>query len=632
MKYEILEKIKSPKNLKNLSIDDLKKLSFEVRDRIITVLSKNGGHLSSNLGIVEITIALHRVFNSPTDKFIFDTSHQTYCHKILTERNKDFDSIRQLHGLCGFAHPFESTHDPFFLGHSGTSLSLSMGLAKSRDLKKQNHHVISILGDGSLTCGLTLEALNNISKNTSKFIVILNDNKMSISQNVGNIKNILSRFLSNPISNKLYYKVLNYCEKIPAYGCFIARQIKKLTASLKTFVSPASFFEQFGFYYTGPIDGHDIKKIITTLEAVKNQKNPILLQILTTKGKGMPIAMANPTPYHGVKPFNLKTGKLNACLTNKKTFSQIFGESVFNMMSEDDSIIALSPAMIAGSGLINVKKKFPERCIDVGIAEGHCITYAGGLAKNNKVIVCIYSTFLQRAFDNVFHDICLQELSIIIAIDRAGINGKDGVTHHGIYDIGFLYAMPNMVIAQPRNGFILNKILKEAFNWNCPVAIRYPNKVTSDTQEKRKIFLGKGQILFEGEKKIIIISLGDMYKTAMQIKDNLQKHNIIPTIIDPIFIKPLDKDLFLYLIKECTYILTIEEHNIYEGFASIFNTFLVENKIKDKIILNCGIKDAFLHHGDETKLKEQIELDADSITNKILKIYSENYEDCIISK
>ncbi len=494
------------------SVEELEAKAEEIRQTIIDVVSVNGGHLASNLGVVELTLALHTLFDSPVDKFLFDVSHQTYPHKLLTERKERFSSLRKYKGICGFSHPKESPHDHFFAGHAGTALSLALGLAKARDLAKQSHHIISVIGDASLTCGLTLEALNNIPKDLQNFLVILNDNNMSISKNVGAITNILSRFLSNPTSNKIFHEIEQLLAKIPNVGATLAKQGQKCTESLKNLVSTAPFFEQFGLSYVGPIDGHDIGKLLDVLQALKHQPKPTLLHVLTTKGKGMETAINNPTSYHGCKPFDKMTGLFHAGNSNP-TFPQIFGKHLLKMAEKDPTLVTISPAMTAGSCLDDLFDKFPNRCIDVGIAEGHAVTYAGAVAskKDLKVVCSIYATFLQRALDNVFHDVCLQESPVVFAIDRGGISGPDGSTHHGIYDIGFLQTMPNMVICQPRNGHVLKELLESSFSWKRPTAIRYPNMVTNENEaplKKREI--GTAEILCEGKDILILRKRGSL--------------------------------------------------------------------------------------------------------------------------
>ncbi len=587
----LLNSITNPLVLKTLSFIELENLAKEIRHRIIEVLSINGGHLASNLGSVELTLALHRVFHSPDDKFIWDVSHQTYTHKLLTGRNSRFDKIRQYKGLCGFSHPKESPHDHFYAGHAGTALSLALGVAKNRDLTRRDEYIIPIIGDATLTCGLTLEALNNISRDLKKFIVILNDNAMSISKNVGAITHILSRLLSNPTSNKLYQEIDALVSKIPSYGATLSKQGHKITESLKNLVSPAPFFEQFHLSYIGPIDGHDIKKLVDVFEALKDSNWPVVVHVLTRKGEGMEEAIKNPGSYHGVRPFDKETGKFLPNVINKPTFPKVFGSHLLKMAEKDPSLVAVTPAMSAGSCLDDFMKKFPERCLDVGIAESHAITYSGGIAygKKMKVVASIYATFLHRAFDNVFHDVCLQELPVVFAIDRAGISGPDGSTHHGIYDIGFLQAMPNMVITQPRNGHVLKELLESSFHWERPTAIRYPNLATEEDDlpiERRE--LGKAEILSEGED-LLLIGLGHMCYTALKVKEELQAFGINATVLDPVFVKPLDGDLLCRLLLTHQKIVTIEEHSLAAGLGSILNHFLMRQNFNNVQVLNLGI-------------------------------------------
>lgn len=608
-------------NLSGLSLAELEALAAEIRTRIIEILSVNGGHLSSNLGIVELTIALHRVFDSPRDKFIFDVSHQTYPHKLLTGRNDRFDKIRKYKGLCGFSHPKESEHDHFFAGHAGTALSLALGVAKTRDLERGEEHILPILGDASLTCGLTLEALNNIPKNMGRFIAILNDNAMSISQNVGNIKYILSRLLSNPLSNRVYQEIQSALAKVPGYGSTLEKLGQKMTESMKNLVSPATFFEEFNLSYVGPIDGHDIGKLIETLEALKNTTRPVLLHVMTVKGKGMPIAIANPTPYHGVKPFDLCSGKFLPSPSSKPTFPKIFGRHLLKMAHDDPQIICITPAMPAGSCLDEFMQCYPDRCLDVGIAEGHAVTFAGGIAygRKKKVVASIYATFLQRAFDNLFQDVCMQELPVVFALDRASLSGPDGSTHHGIYDISFLNAMPNMIIAQPRDGHVLKELLESCFDWGKPCAIRYPNLETDEPDlPLQKRIPGKAQVLMQGND-LLLIALGHTCQTAFKVRDLLFSQGISATIVDPVFIKPLDFDLFSHLLSTHRFVATIEEHSLNGGMGMIFNNFLIQNGIRQAEILNFGIPDMWVQFGSNTELMRELGLNAESIAQRILQ-------------
>ena len=624
MSHPILESIESPKDIKALSLVELNALASEVRQRIIDVLSVNGGHLASNLGAIELTIALHKVFNSPDDKFIWDVSHQTYTHKILTGRNDQFHKIRQFKGLCGFSHPKESPHDHFYAGHAGTALSLALGVAKNRDLTKRAEYIIPIIGDATLTCGVSLEALNNIPRELKRFIVILNDNAMSISKNVGAITRILSRLLSNPTTDKIYQELDTLVSKIPSYGPTLAKQGHKITESMKHLVSPAAFFEHYGLSYIGPIDGHDIRKMVEVFEEIKDAKWPVIIHVLTNKGQGMEEAIKNPISYHGARPFNPGTGKFLPVATNQPTFPKIFGSHLLKMAENDPSVVVVTPAMSAGSCLDDFMKMFPDRCHDVGIAESHAITYCGGLAygRKMKVFASIYATFLQRAFDNLFHDVCLQELPVIFAIDRGGISGPDGATHHGIYDISFLNAMPNMIISQPRDGHMLRELLESAPTWGHPTAIRYPNMATEDREDPLVYRSpGKGEILVEGAD-ILIIALGHMNTTALSVCKLLQNQGFNPSVLDPIFVKPLDSELLCKLLMTHHKIVTIEEHSVVCGMGAIINNFLLTQGYSNVQVLNLGIPETFLDQGSHSDLCKELGLTPPQIVQRILSHFN----------
>lgn len=620
MNDSILASINEPKDIKSLPYPSLVKLSSEIRQRIIETMSTNGGHLASNLGSVELTIALHKVFNSPEDKFIWDVSHQTYVHKLLTGRNHQFHTIRKYKGLCGFSHPRESPHDHFLAGHAGTALSLALGVAKNRDLTKRQEHVLPIIGDATLTCGMSLEALNNVPRDLKNFIVILNDNAMSISKNVGAITRILSRLLSNPTANKFYHELDAIVSRIPSYGAMLAKQGHKIAESLKNLVSPAVFFEQYGLYYVGPVDGHDLKKLTETFEALKNSEWPVVVHVLTNKGQGMEEAIKNPVSYHGAKPFDMGTGKFLPTPSAKSTFPRVFGTHILKMAEKDPSLVAVTPAMSAGSMLDDFMKKFPERCLDVGIAEGHSVTFCGGLVygRQMKVVASLYSTFLQRAFDNLFHDVCLQELPVVFAIDRAGLAGPDGSTHNGIYDISFLNAMPNMVIAQPRNGHLLKELLESSFSWQRPTAIRYPNMPTEESNDPlipRQ--LARGEVLSEGGD-ILIIGLGHMVYTGMQLKELLSTIGINATVLDLIFVKPLDTELLCKLLLTHQRIVTIEEHSLVSGMGSIVNNFLITQGHSNVQVANFGIPETFVEQGTHAELMNELGLTAQKIYQRLV--------------
>lgn len=572
----ILDQIDTPDALKTLSIAELKQLAAEIRERIIEVVAKTGGHLSSNLGIVELTLALHRVFNTPVDKLIWDTSHQTYPHKLITGRRDRFHTLRQFKGVAGFSLPTESPYDHFFAGHAGNALSVALGVAKQRDLTKQSEYIIPILGDGDLSCGLTHEALNNIPKDLGRFIVVLNDNNMAISKPVGHVSDLLNRPRS----------------------------------------SPATFFENYALSYSGPLDGHNIETLIDALEKAKKTDSPLLLHVLTRKGEGMQEALKNPTCYHGAKPFDRQTGIFHP--NTRMTFPQIFGSHLLKMAEKDPSLVTVTPAMAAGSCLEAFMQAFPNRCLDVGVAEGHCVTFCGGLAFGGKlkVVASIYSTFFQRAFDNLFHDVCLQQLPVVFAVDRAGLAGGDGANANGIYDIGFLQAMPNLVIAQPRNGQLLKELLESAFDWQKPTAIRYPNLPTENsTHPLEKRPCGQGEMLVR-EKGVLLIGVGHMSFTALEVHKLLKQHGISSSVLDPIFIKPLDTALLCELLIDHPYIVTIEEHSLAAGFGSILNHFLLNNGYNVQT-LNVGVPEAFIEHGSHKELLHLLDMTPEAITQRI---------------
>ncbi|HRW58778.1 MAG TPA: 1-deoxy-D-xylulose-5-phosphate synthase [Chlamydiales bacterium] len=604
--------------IKNASLNELKTYAEEIREMILDVLSTNGGHLASNLGIVELTLALHKVFDSPSDQFIFDTSHQTYTHKILTQREQPFETLRKYLGLSGFANPDESVHDHYFGGHAGVALSHALGAAENRDLQGKNSHVIPILGDGSLTCGMIFEALNNIKRDLKNFIIVLNDNEMAISKNVGNISNVLSRLLNNPTSNKLYQEIQVALSKIPAYGKAIATQGEKIKSSIKNLVSPAPFFEHFGLDYIGPIDGHNLKQLTDTFTALKHCTRPVLVHVNTQKGKGLLAAVENPTPYHGVAPFNKIDGSFQK--SSKITFPKIFGKHLMELGKQDPTLQVITPAMMSGSCITEFYQKYPQRVHDVGIAENHCVAFAGAAAKEgkHKWIISIYSTFLQRAFDNVFHDVCLQRSPVIFAIDRAGISAADGATHHGIYDLGFLLAMPHLIVAQPRNGQLLKELFSSAMPLNAPIAIRYPNMATNlDDLPLKHREVGKAEIIQKGQK-LCIIALGHMYLTALEVSKKLEEKGITPTIVDPVFLAPFDNAMLENICKNHTHIVTLEEHSVNFGLGTIVNSYMIQSEYSSIKVRNFGIGKTFLPHGDYPTIMKLLKLDANSLYKEII--------------
>ena len=593
----------------------------EIRQKIIDVMSVNGGHLASNLGVVELTMALHAVFDSPKDKLIFDTSHQIYAHKLLTGRADRFDTIRKGGGLYGFAAPHESPHDHFYAGHGGTALSLALGCAHARDLTGGDEYIVPIVGDASLTCGLAFEALDNIPKDLKKFIVILNDNEMSISKNVGAVSEILGRLMNNPSSNKLCHDIANFLRKIPNMGEGLAKAGKQLKESLKTLAgSSAPIFEQFNLAYVGPVDGHDLDKLIDVLNEVKDFDKPTIVHVQTVKGYGMQNAEDQPISYHGAKPFDRETGTFIKT-SSTPNFSKVFGSHILQMAKQHPQLVAISAATPVGTGLIPFAEKHPDRFFDVGIAEGHAVTFAGAMAYQGKTrpIFNVYATFLQRAFDNIFHDVCIQNWPVIFAIDRAGVATGDGITHHGIYDIGFLTAMPNMIVAQPRDGHMLKELLESAMDWKASTAIRYPNLKTTDPELTiKKRALGQGEVLREG-KDIAIIALGTMCQVAMEVREKLKSEGLDVTVVDPIFLKPIDSDLLDRLLLSHSTIITIEEHVHTGGLGNLINNYVVKSDFTHTKVINFTLPDEPIHPGSYAQIMEKCGLDSTSITKEILE-------------
>lgn len=607
---KLLDKIE---NIKKFSPIELEKLSEEIRTRIIAVLAEKGGHLASNIGSVELIVAIHTVFSSPSDKIIFDTSHQTYPHKILTGRNDRFHTIRQYRGLSGFSHPKESPHDHFFAGHAGTALSLALGVAAARDLSGSDEYIIPVLGDAAFSCGLTLEALNNLPRDLKKFIILLNDNDMFISESTGNINEFLRKYVKQ---NKEPLEVI----------------LKRLLPSKILTPQPedrVSFFEHFGLKYIGAINGHDVNAVIKALEYAKSIEAPVIIHTITTKGHGMEKAISSPTLYHGVGCFNLETGDLHKKVSSTLAFPKIFGDYLVEMGHQDPNLTVITPAMPHGACLNTFMQTFPTRSFDVGIAEGHAVTFAAGLAyqKKKRVVVSIYATFLQRALDNLFQDVCLQEIPMILALDRGGFSPSDGSTHHGLFDIGFLKAMPGQVIVQPRDGDLLRDLMHSAFSYNKVVAIRYPNQNTLHTPNYLPKFhpLGQGEVLREG-KDLVIVALGHMCQTALDVAHALSLEGIEATVVDPIFVKPLDETLLSQLALNHDYFVTIEEHSITSGLGSIVSSFLSQNSSHHIRLQMFGVPDRFIEHGDYQSLLKEVGLTCEHIKMEIIKKFQEIHE------
>lgn len=617
-----LEKINTPKDLKRLNVFELSKLATEIRLFLIEKISHTGGHLASNLGVVELTLALHYVFNCPIDKFIWDVGHQSYVHKILTGRKNKFDSLRQYHGMSGFPKTHESIYDCFDVGHSSTSISAALGFCISRDLNNEKYSVISIIGDGSMTGGLAYEALNNAGKKNTNIIVILNDNQMSISENVGALSKHLSDLRSQPIYLNTKEDINNMLEKIPLVGDNLKKLIGKTKGSIKYFIYPNIIFEQLGFKYIGPIDGHNIEKLIQVLSSAKKMSGPILIHVKTIKGKGYEKAENAPTKFHGTEAFDIDTG---LALQTKiwDSYSDVFGKTILKLATENKKIIAITAAMPNGVGLSQFKEKYPKRVIDVGIAEEHAVTFAAGIAKNNFIpVVAIYSSFLQRAYDQILHDVCIQNLHVIFAIDRSGIVGSDGETHQGLFDISFLSHIPNMTIMAPKNKFEMISMIEFAVDYSGPIAIRYPRGSASRIlrQFNEKIILGKSEIINSGEK-FALVSFGSMADEMLEVFTKFKNENINPGFINARFAKPIDKETIIELNKY-DYVFTAEENVKSGGFAQNLSASAKELNLPIKNLFAFALPDEFVEQGTRPELLLKYKMDPENIYCRIKKIMS----------
>jgi len=612
-----LEKITKPYEVKSLTPEELKLLAAEVRTRIIEVISKNGGHLAPSLGTVDLTIALLKVFNPPQDKVIWDVSHQAYAWKILTGRNDRFDTIRTFGGLSGFTSRAESEYDPFGAGHSSTSVSAALGMACGRDLNEEKGHCIAVIGDGALTGGMSFEALNHaghLQKN--KFVVILNDNTMSISKNVGGLQKYMARFLVSKPYNVLKQQVWDLSSSLPKnvrskfiYGA------QKLEESLINILAPNILFEDLGFKYIGPIDGHNIPQMLTIFHRVRhNMVGPVLVHIVTSKGKGYAPAEKDSSLFHGVGQFDTDSGEV-VC-TGAETWSEVMGKSLCRLAETNENVVAITAAMTAGTGLTEFEEKYPDRFYDVGIAEQHAVTFAAGLAvRGLKPFFAVYSTFLQRALDQIVHDVALQKLPVVFCIDRAGLVGEDGATHHGAFDISFLNFIPNLVILAPSNAEELDAMLVWAADYkDGPVAIRYPRGTAFCLGKKIVPFEpGKAEVIAKG-KDIAIISVGSAFPIAVDVMEMLKAKELNPYLVNVRSIKPMDTELLNKLGKSCKRIITIEPNALSGGFGSTVRDYLSESKAK---ITSFGYPDKFIPHGNINQLNEQIGFTAEQIFQQI---------------
>lgn len=621
---EIFKKIKCPGDLRKFQDEELDALADFLRRKIIHTVSKTGGHLASNLGTVELTVAMHAVFNSPNDKIIWDVGHQCYAHKLLTGRMEKFCTLRSHEGISGFTRPSESCYDPFGAGHSSTSISAALGFARARDHLKEDHQVVAVIGDGALTGGMAFEAMNNVGHLETDFTIILNDNEMSISKNVGGLAQHLSKLRMKPGFVKLRTDTRSWVKNLPLIGKRLLKICEYIEAHVTYAVIPGIVFENLGFAYLGPFDGHDIRLLKKVFEGAKNIKGPKLIHVVTQKGRGYRPAEDDATKWHGAVPFDVQTGNG----TDKEEgrhiphYSEVFCDTLIKLAEEDARIVAITAAMPDGTGLKPFQEKFPDRTYDVGIAEQHAITFAAGLAAGGmRPVAAIYSTFLQRAYDQIIHDVCLQGLPVVFVLDRAGLVGEDGPTHHGAFDLSFLRAIPGLIIMSPCDEEELQAMLKSAFEYSMPVAIRYPRGAAVGVKmtplEKLSILpAGRGEIIREGQD-LAILAVGSMVYPAVLAAEKLGNYGIRATVVNMRFIKPIDEQTILELAAKTRHLVTVEENTVKGGFGSAVLEVLHHHEVKDCLVQNIGLPDKFVEHGNMNLLREKYGLTAGGIVNKI---------------
>lgn len=611
-----LEGIDSPDDIKKLSSEELTLLAGEIRDFLINNVSKTGGHLASNLGVVELTLALHKTFQTDVDQVVWDVGHQSYVHKIITGRKGQFETLRKLEGLSGFPKTCESKHDCFNTGHSSTSISAALGIARARDLKKENYSVVAVIGDGAMTGGMAYEALNDAGRSTTNFIVILNDNEMSIAQNVGAMSKYLSKLRTDPFYTKTKEDIDNFLNRMPNFSKKARRAISKLKGTVKYIFTPGVFFEQLGYKYYGPIEGHNIEEIEKALIAAKKIKGPVLVHVNTQKGKGYSYAEESPDRFHGIAPFEVETGETYG--QSAPDYSEIFGNALCELAASDERLVAISAAMAKGTGLFKFSSRFSQRFFDVGIAEQHAVTSAAGMAAKGLIpVVAIYSSFLQRAYDQIIHDVATQKLHVVFAIDRAGIVGEDGETHQGVFDLTYLSHIPNLTVMAPADYSELRQMLDYAVNGQKgPIAIRYPRGRGKECLgEGLPVSAGKGSVVRNGEK-VCILAVGSMVETALQAAEILGRSNINPQVISARFVKPVDEELILDIAEKFDYIITLEDNCSFGGFGSRVLEFVNRKGLKSNICI-MGMPDEFIPHGSRAELLRKLGLDAEAIAADI---------------
>ena len=614
----ILEKIKEANDVKQLSLSECEQLAQEIRDFLIRSLSETGGHLASNLGVVELTIALHRFLHFPEDKLVWDVGHQAYKNKILTLRKELFATLLMRGGLCVFPKIKESDCDAFDTGHSSTSISAGLGLVQARDLKGENYQVVSVIGDGALTGGMAYEALNNAAELKKNFIIILNDNEMSITRNVGGMSSYLDHIRMAAPYTELKMGVTNALKKIPKVGDGMVDALHKTKSSIKQLVIPGMLFENMGLTYLGPVDGHDMRQLGKVLQEAKRKQGPVLIHVLTEKGRGYEPAMRHPARFHGAAPYEIETGLPKS--NGNPSYTDIFSTVMRKFGDREPDVVAVSAAMVLGTGLKRFGNMFPERLFDVGIAEEHAVTFAAGLALGGlRPVVAIYSSFLQRAVDQILHDVCMQNLPVVFAVDRAGLVGSDGETHHGCFDLSYLSMMPNMTVMAPKNKWELSDMLKFAIRQKSPVAIRYPRgeAYTGLEDYRAPIEMGKAEILEKG-KEIAILAVGNMVRTAVQVTENLRNCGYEPTLVNMRFVKPLDMDLLEILREDHSLIVTMEENVKSGGFGEQVMTYY-GSRLHSPAVRIVAIEDKFVPHGSVEDLMHQQQMDSASVTERILR-------------
>lgn len=618
----ILEKIKEANDVKKLSLSECEQLAQEIRDFLIQSLSETGGHLASNLGVVELTIALHRFLHFPEDKLVWDVGHQAYTHKILTGRKEQFATLRKTGGLSGFPKRKESDCDAFDTGHSSTSISAGLGLVQARDLKGEDYQVVSVIGDGALTGGMAYEALNNAAELKKNFIIILNDNEMSITRNVGGMSSYLDHIRTAAPYTELKMGVTNALKKIPKVGDGMVDALHKTKSSIKQLVIPGMLFENMGLTYLGPVDGHDMRQLGKVLQEAKRKQGSVLVHVLTEKGRGYEPAMRHPARFHGAAPYEIETGLPKS--NGNPSYTDIFSTVMRKFGDREPDVVAVSAAMVPGTGLKRFGNMFPDRLFDVGIAEEHAVTFAAGLALGGlRPVVAIYSSFLQRAIDQILHDVCMQNLPVVFAVDRAGLVGSDGETHHGCFDLSYLSMMPNMTVMAPKNKWELSDMMKFAIRQNGPVAIRYPRgeAYTGLEEYRASIEMGKAEVLEKG-KEIAILAVGNMVRTAVQVTENLRKKGYEPTLVNMRFVKPLDTELLDNIKEDHSLIVTMEENVKSGGFGEQVMTYY-GSRMHGPAVRIVAIEDRFVPHGSVEDLMRQQQMDSDSVTERVLQWQTE---------